>query len=415
MILIDKKQFTNDEIVELFDLPFNKIEKTPEFDLNEKRKNTKKFGQSKEISSPAGTRVHAFFNVKYIGKDTRFNGKTIEIRYAESINQVPMGDKMVDQYYPIKVMFAGEAMLVNSNDIDLALFFYLHPLQETSPFRSQLKEKFHWSFKDMEARGKVKMAKVNVLREALNEVDALSGEKLKIVAKGFGVAGVDSLEPITIQGELSDMAQRNPALFLEKIGKKDIMFRGLILNGIDRGLFKTQNIHNNKSWIWGIGQFQGNKIIDIIPGSTPDVDLLVNHIMANINNYYASIIDISTTLNATQVASSYLDKMDFDLDKALGTQPNSAEVDKIPVKEETPIGGSTNDIKVTDNGNQNTETLSDIDNLGLGGEGDRSIVTELPVVDKTDKPDETINSSGNQEETPEFLQGKKRTPEVKKP
>lgn len=349
MILIDKVQMTTEDVAEMFNVPLTKLTKRPEFDLNESRKNTKKIGQSKEISSPAGTRVPAYFMGKW-------KGKVIEIRYAEAINQVYKGEKLVDEYHPLKVMFSGEAMLVESTDPDLAVYFYLHPLQETSPFRDQIKERWHWSFKDLVARSTKELEKFNTLREALNEIEDLDGEKLKVVAKGMGISGVDSMEEVTIKAELSKKAAENPETFMANLTKKEIMFRGLILNGIDRSLFKIKDNFGNKSWVWGAGKFTGSPVVDIVSDTIPHTEVLVNHILSNINYYYAEIMNVTSSLNAKEVATDYLNNSDFDLDSVLGGNKrvikpeynalhDSEFKEKLPERiKEAEIGGGTDEI-----------------------------------------------------------------------
>lgn len=393
MFLINKVQHTADEAAEIFGVDLAKIMKKPEFDINEARKGTKKMGQSSEISSPAGTRVPSYFNAKW-------EGKTIEIRYAESINQTWRGEKLVDEYFPPKVMFEGEAMLLESSDPDKALYFFLHPLQETSPFRDQVKEKWHWSFKDVAARSKKELDKFSAIRKAFNEVEKLSGEKLKIIAKGMGISGVESMEEIQVKAELSKKVQENAELFMQNLNKKEVMFRGLILNGIDRQLFKIKDTYGNKSWIWGAGKFNGSPIVDIVSNSITPVETLITHILSNINFYYSEIMNVTSALNATKAAGDFLEQSDFNLDNVLS---NGAQLP--PQAPLASIGGGTNEVMPA-TGNNSIEEFDIHD-------------TPAPPAQQTQLSDlatpTVVMEEYDEDDIPEFARASFRKPEPKKP
>lgn len=307
MLFIDKEQKTVDEVAAMFKVDFSKVEKAPEFEINEAKKGVSKHGQSKEMSIPAGTRFPAVFTANW-------NGKGIEIRYAQTIHEEQVGDKMVPKYYPLKVMFTGESYLVDGADRALALYFYLFPLNETSPFRKQLKGPHSYSFKDMSAKGEIRMGRFSELTKALNFINGLSGDKLKVYAKGMGISGVEVSEERTIQADLADLASKNPVEFNNKIETNHTMFKGVILNGIDSGMFRLDESRGQKVWKWGQGVHNQEDIISMPTNASVPVQVLLDHIMGNINVFFEKMISAQATIQSEKKANTFLEEQTFDMD-----------------------------------------------------------------------------------------------------
>lgn len=352
MLIINKKETPIEEVAQMFDVPLKKLRR-PEFDINKERVNTKKIGQSKELCIPAGTRVPAVFTVKH-------KGMMMEIRYAEGITPKQVGDKMIDEYHPLKVMFKGESMLLDTLEEDLAVYMYLHPLNETSPFRSQVNEKFHWSFKDLERRGHIQMSQVNDLRDALNLVADLKGAQLKVVAKGMGIPVPEGQADIITQAELSRLAQSNPTVFVNNIDRKDVLFKGLVFDGVDTGLFTLENGRGGKRWVWGAGPQKGETIVDVVSAVLPENDVLLQHVMSKIETYYGKILNAHKIVNAEKTATAFLDSQDFDLNSLFNS--NDDEGTSTPDNSAASPSGSAPFIP-----SESSKKSTPADDLGIGG------------------------------------------------
>ena len=368
MILIDNVEMDQESLEEMFFgvIPFRKIGKRPEFQINNKRK-SKKPGQDQQISSPVGTRVPAHFMAKW-------QGKTITIRYAEYSQEeplVPGSDRIVTKYHPFKVMFTGVSMLTELNElgIDLAIFFFLHPLNEFSPFRDQLKEKFHWSFNDTQAKAAAELKGVKLLQKAINTVLALSDDALNILAKGIGFPGVAEMEPETIQAMLVRRAQADPQAFLEESQSQRTGIKGLIISAIDNGLFKEEEANGKRKYVWGRGDKKGIQVVEILENGKAPSEILTDHIFNMIDVYYPILTDSYNHIATEKSSDQFLDsKGSFDYN-SLGS---------IGKKEQTrnsEFGGSTDESIM-----ERELQLNSSDNLNQDAEFVKQAVAEAGLV-----------------------------------
>lgn len=339
MLFINKEQKTVEEVAKMFNINLDKIEKGPEFELNPAKKGVTKPGQSKELGIPAGTRFPATFTGMW-------NGKGVEIRYAETTNDEQVGDKMVTKYYPPKVMFVGESHLVDGADRALALYFYLFPLNETSPFRKQLKGPHSWSFKDLTAKGEARMGKFSELTSALNFIGSLSGDKLRVYAKGMGLSGVERLEDKTIQADLADMASLDPAGFNSRIDTNQTLFKGSILNGIDSGMFKLDESQGKKTWRWGTGVHNQEEILTLTSNAQVPAQALLEHVMGNVNIFFDKMLSAQKIMQSRQVADDFFSKEDFNFDEFFEGGDLRKETD--PVDPNKLVGGGSNETSEED-------------------------------------------------------------------
>lgn len=345
MIFIDKVAYTAREVAERFGVPYEKLEKTPEFLINPEDI-VRKPGQSAEISIKAGTRVMANIIV-------RVNGKSIEIRYAESANDRYIGDKLVPEYTPRKITFLGEAQLIEESNMDLAVFMYLHPFNRNSPFRKPTAA-YSWYFKDIEAESAIQMDINTALMESMYEISSLSGEPLRIIAKGFGVTGVLSLPDNAIKSQLIEMAKVDPVEFNKNIGSQQTQFRGLILNGIDNGLFVVKRRGGTDTWMWGAGQSAGQPIVDIVDKGVSQSDILIEQILYKITEYYPILVNAVKAVGAKANADEYLANTDLNV-KQMFAGMSSAP--KVPESEFGGGSSETSDVPVDLSGaNDNVDT-----------------------------------------------------------
>lgn len=374
MLLIDKEVVSAEEFAKRFGLPFPKIAKAPEFEINQARKSMKKFGQSEEISSPVGTRFHSHILVKDL-----VSKKTIEIRYAEYTNEEPFNansDKIVTKYYPAKVAYLGESMLVDNMDIDLALYLFVHPLNQFSPFRDQLKENFHYSFNDKQLKGEKIVSETMLEAKAMSKIVQTTGDELKVLAKGLGIQSVDQKDEVSIQAEMIAIAKKDIPDFLIKMNSQKTIVKGLIFAAVDNGLLKLDESNGRTRWIWGGGDKQGIEIIDFINNGQPATDTLTSHIFSKINEFLPALTTSHKKMNAEKVADEYLDSIErIDL-KDIFAKPKASG-----------FGGSTDDTSTKE-----TFVEPDTTNQELVDKAKKLAEIVPPTVEEAKAPLATTNA-----------------------
>lgn len=371
MLFIDGVQVTAEEVSQRFNVPLEKIRKAPEFVINPERLVSKKSGQSKEMNIPAGKGVMASMFIKE-------GGKKLQLRYAEAVNQVEKGNKYVDEYAPRKIHFKGLGVVIRDDNEDLMVYMYLHPACAQSPFRSKNSpEKPGWAFKDLEREGEEVMEGVIALNDALQAILSYSGEPLRIIAKGFGIQGVDKQTDKQVQAELSKKAQNpmigGPVAFLEKINTNDTIFRGLINNGIDRNLFIVKTSGGRKRWTWGASERRGMDIVDLYDNGTPDGQVLIEYILTKISEYYPILMKYQESYVAEKTANDFWAGKDLiDLNKMFSPA----------FKEQAPIGGGTDETSSEDD----IESLQ-LDKMDLGTDDiDDDFPEKLDIGEETQVP-----------------------------
>lgn len=355
MILINKVEHTAKVVCEMFGLPYGKIVSRPEFLINPDFK-FEKAGQSKEISVKAGTKYPAKFMARH-------NGMSLEIRYAESYNDRTVGEKIVTDYEPRKITFIGESMILKEDQEDLAVYLVLVPYSKTSPFRP-IDQPYGWYFKDLEEESEVELSKNNALMLAMATINNYEGEPLKVIAKGFGITGVEGLPAAYLKNELIKKATADPVQFNTDINSNTIAFKGLIMNGVDNGMFVKSSVGGNDKWIWGATENKGQVIANIPNGGAKAVDILMDTIMSRIDVYYPILVSSQRAVSAQKVAEAFLSNQSLDLNSVFqpqnipagspGVHQNAQDAFKgkydynTEYKAESEFGGGTDEISHQD-------------------------------------------------------------------
>lgn len=302
MIAVNEIPRSLDEIRAMFpNLPLDKIKKSSEFHINEVLKGYD-LGSKRKRDFP-GENFPAVFTVE------DKNGMPLEFRYFKSKTQRKDKTGYVQQIYsPRKAKFGGDIEMAET--VDLAVWLWLKPDCRQSPFRDKGKVTWTYEYVDKQEKAESGIKKGDVMLQALQHAKSLTGADLVLYAKGLGITGVDQMEEIEVQAQMSEIAINNPAMYLEKTGKHSTQFDGRIIDAVDRGLFLLKESFGLKKWEWGAGQKKGELICEVTNQSISATDFLINHIKngGNINAYYTDLINIREKLVADEEAEAFLSK-----------------------------------------------------------------------------------------------------------
>mgnify|MGYP001568042253 FL=1 len=130
----------------------------------------------------------------------------VEIAYALSTRTETVGNIERTINEPRYITYKGEKFSFKE-DIDKALWMYLHPMNKFSPLRdADSKAKSGFEFIDVGKRTKARMTEMSGLRKALDHAEHIDDYNLVIMAKGLGFGGVDSKDPEELRADLMSFA-----------------------------------------------------------------------------------------------------------------------------------------------------------------------------------------------------------------
>ncbi len=294
MLFLGEDQVTRNQVATLYGVDLKKLEKRPSFEVYKSRKWIDSVNNN---LTKSGTGMS--FRSHFVVTDPR-DGLEKMLRYCTSTNKSVIGKELNTIYKPRHVDFMGMTKAFK-NDLDLALFFFLLPCQESSPFRNP-NHPLKLSYIDHSARAKDKISAANKVREALNHVESLSDEKLIVLAKGMGFKKVYGSDIEMTRANLMEYASQNSKAYLEKASNELTLIEGRIRNLIDENMFILEKINGIRRWTWGSGALKGSSIIDIMNQTADAKDVLVNHIFAHLNDFMAQISQMNDQVTARKIA-----------------------------------------------------------------------------------------------------------------
>lgn len=301
MLIVNKEPMSPKQVLEKFgitDVILGKLQKHGVFDITEHRK-TMDMG-TKRLKHGAGLDFPANFFVK------DQDGNTVEIRFATSISTKNMENRSVDVYEPRAVKFIGEAE--QKIDLDEALYFFLHPKNQSSPFRAMgnYTSLPDYIYDDKQAKAQTKLKEMDMLTEALIHAREVSGEEMEIFARGMGIPNVENIDESEIRSQLAQMAQQDPYNYLKKKDSRVTEFEGKIYHAIEKGIFLLNDTFGNKRWVWGVGRDKGRTIVDVNVAESDTTGVLMTHLKENIGEYYDLIEGAKKSINAESNAEAFL-------------------------------------------------------------------------------------------------------------
>lgn len=253
---------------------------------------------------------------------TTKGGKSVEIRYCTNRTPDPKFMGQTEKYSPRVVEFDGKAEFI-SDDLDKAVYFWLHFFNKTSPFR-KAGLPHEYELVDDNARATTLIESITLRSKATAHASELSGDALRITAKGMKIAGADKMDDLSIKAQLMQYASDKPAEYLNKAESQVNHIEGLIRDSIDKGIFIVENVFNSKRWRWAQGVKQGEVIIEMSTSVSDDAQALITHISQNITEFLPVLINTAKTVNAKTNLEKNLEGINvFDMLKGEDGKGNS--------------------------------------------------------------------------------------------
>lgn len=302
MLFENRKQVSAEDLMRKYATyeDYKKIEKKPSFEADKSRKKIDRVNGG-VVKVNKANKVRSSFMAT--DKTTRLK---VEIRYASSNNTKIVGDRVIDDFEPRYVDMNG-ATVAFSNDIDLAVYFFLHPNNSLSPLRDdKSKAKPKYEYIDTKKRSQAKIASIDALGQAMEHSRNLSEEKVVILAKGLGIKGIEKKDAEDVRADLMEFAMKYPKIYNEKSASRVTFSEGRILNLVDKGIIKLVNVGSIRRWMWTAGEREGEHILDIQNVTQDAKQALKNFFFNDINTYSNLLESLSDSTSARQKAENAL-------------------------------------------------------------------------------------------------------------
>lgn len=300
MILVDNVQKTPAELADMFGIPLKQIKEYTEFVFNENLKGYDLGSRKKRDAQPQR------FPASFYSDDK--NGISREIKYAASKANVKDKDgKVREVYSPKKVQIEGDTTVVTK--LDLAIYFYLYPSNKQSPFRTETSAIWTYSFVDRQSIAKETIGRGDDMLNALQHAKKATGKDLKVLAKGMGLDGVDDMSELQIQAALSNLALVDPKAYLTKVGKQTTKMEGIVIDAVDKNVFKLDSSLGSLKWLWDAGNDKGQLVCEVTNSAITPQRFLINHVMSNLDVFYSKLLNLSQETGIYDKAEQFLKNM----------------------------------------------------------------------------------------------------------
>jgi len=305
MLVLGNNQVTRVDLAKMFGFDLQKLEKYPAFEIDKDRK-WKDKANGNVVKAGAGMSFRSHFTVQH-----PHTGLKEVLRYVKSRGTKTVGNQLKETFEPRDIRFMGMKNEYK-NDLDMAVFLYLHPDNADSPVRTTMNvvTRPKLTYIDKQKRASDRISGVNLVAKAMSHVNGLSDEEITILAKGLGFKNVDRTEPESVKADVLEFALKSPKLYMEQSESQLTILRGKIQHMADSGIFKIEKIGNVRRWKWATGSNEGGTVVDIINQTVDSREALINHIFSHINDYLPSIQNMTDSLNARQVAERALKPKD---------------------------------------------------------------------------------------------------------
>lgn len=301
MIFIDEVQKSPQEVAQQFKVDLKKITKHGVFEINPKKKRVDKLNGGHR--TPAGKNLLGSF----WATDPNTN-KAVKITYAESANPIAgPNNQIVMDYQPKKIMFPGEEFIMIT-DPGKALFFFLSKDCMNSPFRLPTKS-FYFYLQDKEKEAMLRVQSKTKIMEALTVISDANSDRLKVLAKGIGLTGIDLMDDYQIKDQLIVYAEQNTDEFINHSRSKNTEFYGTIQNLVDKGAIVYKQLNGVDRWFWGTGPMINQEIVIVERGRNA-FETLKEAIVDNADRYYKMVYDLNANKNSDDKLNKFLDEQE---------------------------------------------------------------------------------------------------------
>lgn len=304
MILVNKKVIERSQLEKVLGIriPFDKIIKKPLYEINPE------LIKKDPANGPGATKHRNAMQFPAMFHTTLKDGSNAEIRYCTNATPDPKFMGQTQKYTPKYVDFDDKAEFI-PDDADKAVYFWLHFFNKQSPFRKPAVP-FEYELVDDEGKANDLIAAITLRSKATTHASQLSGEEMRIIAKGMNIAGVKNMDELMIRAQLMQFANDKPAEYLSKAQSQVNHIEGLIRDAIDKEIFVLESIYNAKRWKWGMGVKAGSFIVELSSSIQDESQALITHISQHINEFLPVLIDTAKTINAKSNLAKQAENID---------------------------------------------------------------------------------------------------------
>lgn len=202
------------------------------------------------------------------------------------------------EYFPTdNAMESGEGGEVMISDEMVFLFWYINPMNRQSPFRKPSGATFY-EFLDNDHLAKVSNdvdeSRIIAMSIILGNT-AWSISRLRTLAKGMKIDGVDNMTDQVVKSTLKARAYDKPVDFINMAESREVVFSGKIQEAIDRNILQLRTLNGMQRWY-----LSGKEVIPVQYGIDART-LLEEHLAAK---WYMYSDDINNALEGTTIASN---------------------------------------------------------------------------------------------------------------
>lgn len=385
MIYIDDVQTSPEEVAKLFKVDLKKITKYGVFEINPKKKRKDRLNGGHRF--PAGKNIICHFWA--VNKET---GKTHSIRYADRVDPQVVGTAIMNVYTPKKLQFPGEEFHMILQH-DKALFFFLSRDCMDSPFYVKGKP-FYYYLQDKEQEARLRVQSTGRVFEAmalLQGKDKLPEARLRMLAKGIGISGVDQMDDeLILIDSLMQVAEKDPEKFIMDAKSKNTSFYGTLQNLIDKGAITFKSMNGMDRWFWGAGALSGQEIIHVDKNANA-FESLKAYIVDNAQSLFKMVYDLDSNVNTDDKLNKFLqqqqeqDDTQIDLqakyEREKGERENRERIQHEQHEENMRILSQQQDELI-----RQQNVIKD-ENIDLGNTGSDDINVDTDLKDKKDDQD----------------------------
>lgn len=317
MLFVDEEQVTAQELCQKFGLDFDKISKAPQFE----NKDIYIDPISKKEKFNNGTSLKS----RFFARDPQ-TGKEVKIQYAKGYSNKTIGEKLLKVYEPVYVHYQGK-IFSNYTDIDLAVFFALHPISVTSPVKTQKPIKKKIEFIDKHARAVKEVQEMDLHDKAVFHAKNASYEQLIMIAKGLHFKEVDSMDEIELRAAVRRYAIGNVKKYVEATESNIVKVEGRVRDLVDKKVFVLQTQGITRQWYWAKGSDEGSTIGEQITNKMQDaVEYLVNYVLNNPENIVHKLFEVHEHVTVREKAKSFLDGIDLPTGEPKATTSSAGDI-----------------------------------------------------------------------------------------
>lgn len=305
MLFIDNVLTSAKDVCEKFGLDYGHVVKNPVFKAGDK--SIFKDRMTGKIKTNEGTKVRSRFSIR------ESDGTVVTVQYAETADPKEVGSKSITEYKPRYVGFKGTAFNLRNN-IDLAIFFHLNPINSESPVRgkSRNSEKLIKTH-DAQKEAKAELTKLDNLEKALvhsSKVDVKAGRLLlKAIKKS---STIDDLSDEEVRVELRNIAHKSPDNYISYVNNRAMEFEGRIRDLVDKKVIIQKTTSGVRQWVWNQGEKDGDFIGGQISNPRDDAkEFLVKHMLNNPEKYAEDVMRDYDSNEVYDKVNSYFDSLDL--------------------------------------------------------------------------------------------------------